>query len=439
MADFLAYGVWHGPGYSAGTFNPTGQRIFSTSERFLQGVDGYDNYVAKSHDLNEIVAGEILRDELAAVGITGRDNLPLNDTINNADGSVSYSQPLLNRSLASVFFQEIERVADFNQYINHPDVTTVAQQQAVISAFVNYYEHIMRSNFQYAFDSLSNTLGGLEEGLSAISIRLQLGAAANVFLQENAALDFLLNGGVNSEGQLVPGIRDFSTDPLLDANTQAYLDANFVSPQLSNGPSSFVTPLAGQPYIPTVQAGIILDIDNSRTDLLGLVTDLRDGFNATNPAVAQALQELDAFGYANFSELVVALRVLDIEQFNGPENRQCFPAGVKILLEENTETEIENIDLSSIVMAHDTHGNLVPGRVSQLLENVTTEWIKLSNGTIVTPGHRYLQADGTFEEIGKMLEAGGGECEVVLADGTLQKVTGERIVYSAETAHLYEE
>ena len=38
-----------------------------------------------------------------------------------------------------------------------------------------------------------------------------------------------------------------------------------------------------------------------------------------------------------------------------------------------------------------------------------------------------------------MLEAGGGECEVVLADGTLQKVTGERIIYSAETAHLYEE
>ena len=70
MTDFLAYGVWHGPGYSAGVFNSEGLNTFSSAQRSLQGVDGYDNYVAKSHDLNEIIASEILRDELAAVGMS---------------------------------------------------------------------------------------------------------------------------------------------------------------------------------------------------------------------------------------------------------------------------------------------------------------------------------------------------------------------------------
>ena len=119
--------------------------------------------------------------------------------------------------------------------------------------------------------------------------------------------------------------------------------------------------------------------------------------------------------------------------------QECFPANTPILLADGTETDIETIDLSTTIMAHDEFGNLVPGRVTQLLHNITNEWIILSNGTTVTPGHRYLQADGSFEEIGKMLDVGGGECEVVLADGSLQKVTGERIVYSEATAHLYEQ
>ena len=118
---------------------------------------------------------------------------------------------------------------------------------------------------------------------------------------------------------------------------------------------------------------------------------------------------------------------------------ECFCSDTRVLSGDGSTVPIPDIAVGDFVMSFDGVGYLQRGTVTNVLINTTSEWIKLSNGTTVTPGHRYLKAEGGFEEIGKMLEAGGGECEVVLADGSVQKVTGERIVYSAETAHLYEE
>ena len=138
----------------------------------------------------------------------------------------------------------------------------------------------------------------------------------------------------------------------------------------------------------------------------------------------------------NWTDKFTILGDGSLKSKNGDE---CFTSTTKVLLSTHLEKSISEILVGDRVKAFDDSGRLNEGRVSRIICNVTDEWIKLSNGTTVTPGHRYLQPDGSFEEIGKMLEAGGGECEVVLADGTLQKVTGERIIYSAETAHLYEE
>ena len=54
----------------------------------------------------------------------------------------------------------------------------------------------------------------------------------------------------------------------------------------------------------------------------------------------------------------------------------------------------------------------------------------------VTPGHHFLAADGGFRRIDEILADDG---RIVLADGTVVAVSAERIVYNAETAHLYEE
>ncbi|MDO5705933.1 MAG: hypothetical protein Q4G49_12815 [Paracoccus sp. (in: a-proteobacteria)] len=100
------------------------------------------------------------------------------------------------------------------------------------------------------------------------------------------------------------------------------------------------------------------------------------------------------------------------------------------------DPNIFSITVGDLVLSFDSSGNLVPGRVTQLLHNVTDTWLHLSNGTYVTPGHRYLRPDGSFAEIQDIIADDG---RIVAADGSIQTVTAEVIRYSAETAHLFEE
>ncbi|MEQ1718806.1 MAG: hypothetical protein ABL907_22935, partial [Hyphomicrobium sp.] len=62
--------------------------------------------------------------------------------------------------------------------------------------------------------------------------------------------------------------------------------------------------------------------------------------------------------------------------------------------------------------------------MSRLLLGSTDKWIELADGTRVTPSHRYLRPDGSFEEIATILAMDG---MVVAADGTPTQVTGRLI------------
>jgi len=81
-------------------------------------------------------------------------------------------------------------------------------------------------------------------------------------------------------------------------------------------------------------------------------------------------------------------------------------------------------------------GALVPARVTRIFRNITKEWLVLSSGLTVTPGHRFLNEHGTFEAIEALVARGGS---IVTAEGELIAVTAERVVYSEATRHLYEE
>nr|WP_188311850.1 hypothetical protein [Salinarimonas soli] len=74
--------------------------------------------------------------------------------------------------------------------------------------------------------------------------------------------------------------------------------------------------------------------------------------------------------------------------------------------------------------------------MTRLFRNITTEWLVLSCGLTVTPGHRFLTEHGTFEAIESILARGG---RIVDENGALVAVTAERVVYSEATRHLYEE
>jgi hypothetical protein len=85
---------------------------------------------------------------------------------------------------------------------------------------------------------------------------------------------------------------------------------------------------------------------------------------------------------------------------------------------------------------------LVPRKVVRLYRNTTEEWVKLTwaeggeaKELVTTPGHHFLDRFGNFPKIEEMLE--NGRATVVLASGELTEVTAERIIYSAQTAHLF--
>ena len=94
-------------------------------------------------------------------------------------------------------------------------------------------------------------------------------------------------------------------------------------------------------------------------------------------------------------------------------------------------------------LTHSGRGALVPRRVVRIYRNTTTEWIRLTwvedgerRELVATPGHHFLDQFGQFPTIAEMTRT--GRSTMVLASGALAEVTAERIVYSAETAHLFE-
>ncbi len=127
---------------------------------------------------------------------------------------------------------------------------------------------------------------------------------------------------------------------------------------------------------------------------------------------------------------------------------ECFPASTLILTGEGKAKPIRDICTGDTVLAFDStfdlgRANLVVRSVKKIFRSCTTEWVQMawveggvSKSLVVTPGHRFLNRYGEFQSIGEMIAA--GRAEVVLASGELAEVTAERIVYSAETADMFE-
>ena len=130
-----------------------------------------------------------------------------------------------------------------------------------------------------------------------------------------------------------------------------------------------------------------------------------------------------------------------------PANK-CFPS----------KTSIHSVNgpraISSIIPGEAVHsfdpsadcgrGELVPKKVVRTFTNITEEWLRLTwvengaeNELVTTPGHEFLTAQGGFKKIEKLLAGGTGS--LVLADGSAVEVRSERLIYSAETADMFEQ
>jgi hypothetical protein len=134
-------------------------------------------------------------------------------------------------------------------------------------------------------------------------------------------------------------------------------------------------------------------------------------------------------------------------EFNAPVH--CFPANTAIQTSLTSTKPISEIRVGDVVMSFDPkadggRGALVHKRVKRLFRNTTTEWIKLTwleNGEgkelVATPGHHMLDKTGAFMRLDLMVQ--NGKAEIVLASGEIVEANAERIAYSAETAHLFEQ
>lgn len=151
----------------------------------------------------------------------------------------------------------------------------------------------------------------------------------------------------------------------------------------------------------------------------------------------------------SFVSAPVALRELglhvlpELRQLGIAPPSQCFPGGTPILTASGSRKSIELVQTGDAVMVVSNCGRLAEGRIGRLYQDVTNEWLILrpvdgSGGfeLTVTPGHVFRNSRGGWSRIDAILAEDG---LVVREDGSLLKVVGERIVYSAETAHLYEE
>ena len=106
-----------------------------------------------------------------------------------------------------------------------------------------------------------------------------------------------------------------------------------------------------------------------------------------------------------------------------------------ITLWDGSRKPIEQIVRGDQVLSFTADGRLVPGLVTDLLTNITTQWVQLSNGMIVTPWHLFARPHGGFMSIADVLRLDG---QILDVHGQVQTVTGSWIHYSADTAEQFE-
>ncbi len=149
----------------------------------------------------------------------------------------------------------------------------------------------------------------------------------------------------------------------------------------------------------------------------------------------------------------------------------CFPADTLIQTPGGKPVAIKTLSVGDAALAFDPQRSgsrpvfdsagasvtafcpasalLAPARVTRLFTNITDEWLVITpaEGELaragaeafeltVTPGHEMLDAFGRFR---KAIDIVNTDARLVRADGRVVKVEYRREVYSAATAHLYEE
>lgn len=247
LSRLLRYGNWSGPGWSNG--DNYGGRVLSDPELRTPGIDAYDNYVAKVHDLNEIFAAFDLRNALAAASPAHQDLLlrkPAGDFI----------VPLVFVPASELM--SAPRVVGVDHYMNG---VGTHERQRIGEAFFSYFNHVMRSDLQFAIDYVHNEVSIFKPRGFAMQAQLMAGAS-HIFLAEAGWL----------EGQLTALRQKGHVSDSYISSVPAALRMRFVKPGFANARSQYVSSV-GRRYIDKVGIETLMVAD--RHSLLNRAVEIR--------------------------------------------------------------------------------------------------------------------------------------------------------------------
>lgn len=251
VEDLLRYGEWSGPGWTAGLpadfFEDRGLgRKLTDVDLAINGIDRYDNFVAKAHDINEFRAQRALREVLAPLGL-------VDNTVETLPGGREGYRERLRYGSGG---QDLKRFVSFHHYADQlrGQGPGNAELSALGHGFALYFQHLIYSNLQFAIDCVLNDVShwrNVKEGAFRMSVQLRV--APHWFMGEAHRLELAFARIWTELG--IPVIPD--------AQIRAYLDTHLVSPGLG-----FFKPVKDEPHIPALTpAALIADDRDNLTDV----------------------------------------------------------------------------------------------------------------------------------------------------------------------------
>ena len=402
VGQAIHYGVWSGPNYSASRFSYEYEakgvaRIFTAEDIARSGVDAYDNFVAKPHDLNEIIAERRLREALNALDPELASIDTRQETIAGSQETV-YSERL-------IYGNNDTPHADGTRFVSYEYYVARAKQLGISSAgqtqvakiFLNYYEHLIRSNAQFAVDWVRNPVDPLASGLDAVKMNALLLGASTLFSEEGITLNQKFEAIVRKHGSGSGVLNRAEIDQYLDGNFQ--FGEDFETSELS--------------FIKSASKEFL--IGATRFDLVRYASALAAGYAVGDLNFNRLLKEAIESGAIKSVE--------DLEEFveslQGPGRDFCFLAGTMVSVESG-EQAIESVRLGDMITAYDKDGNLHPARVSAVHINQADHILDV-HGLMVTPGHHTLCGDGPY------IDQHVPIIDILRTDGALVREDGTKV------------
>jgi len=190
------------------------------------------------------------------------------------------------------------------------------------------------------------------------------------------------------------------------------------------------------------------ELSNAEGNKLGIIkqTIIHDPKSPTNKSIL--FEQYNLYGELIEKEIRPIEDTRTLLYMSSGVATKCFCGDTQIAtpaaLKQVSEISVGDKVLSFDPIGEIGRGALAPKKVVRTFTNITEAWLRLTwrendeeKELVTTPGHQFLTRNGGFREIENLVA--GGKGTIVLTDGSVAEVSAERIVYSAETADMFEQ